>query len=244
MTTVISCIDGSPSSAAVCDYSAWASVRLAAPLTLVHILEETPKAPTDFTGSIGLGSREHLLQELAELDEKRGRLAREHGQHLLEAAKHRLDQLGIVHPKAVQRHGNLVDSLKEMEDDIRLLVIGRQGESAPEQQVGSQLESVIRILHRPIGVITAAVPQAPASLNLPISSISTSPSVEPTVLATAVGGALAFVALATYLMAVGKDTGSWVCYGLAGVGAAAMPVIPWLYLRQLGEVLELPSRFG
>jgi hypothetical protein len=59
-----------------------------------------------------------------------------------------------------------------------------------------------------------------------------------------VGGALTFVALATYLMAVGKDTGSWVCYGLAGVGAAAMPVIPWLYLRRLGEVLELPSRFG
>lgn len=65
-----------------------------------------------------------------------------------------------------------------------------------------------------------------------------------TVLACAVGGALTAVALATYLMAVGKDTGSWVCYGLAGVGTAAMPVIPWLYLRRLGEVLALPSRFG
>lgn len=65
-----------------------------------------------------------------------------------------------------------------------------------------------------------------------------------TVLATALGGALTLVALATYLMAVGKDNGSWVCYGLAGVGAAVMPVIPWLYLRRLGEVLELPSRFG
>lgn len=65
-----------------------------------------------------------------------------------------------------------------------------------------------------------------------------------TVLATAVGGALTLVALATYLMAVGKDTGSWVSYGLAGAGAAAMPVIPWLYLRRLGNVLELPSRFG
>ncbi|WP_412178219.1 DUF2561 family protein [Mycolicibacter heraklionensis] len=65
-----------------------------------------------------------------------------------------------------------------------------------------------------------------------------------TVLAGALGGALTLVALATYLMAVGKDTGSWVCYGLAGVGTAAMPVIPWLYLRRLGEVLELPSRFG
>lgn len=65
-----------------------------------------------------------------------------------------------------------------------------------------------------------------------------------TVLGAAVGGALTLVALATYLMAVGKDTGSWVCYGLAGAVTVAMPVIPWLYLRRLGEVLDLPSRFG
>lgn len=64
------------------------------------------------------------------------------------------------------------------------------------------------------------------------------------VLAGAVGAALTMVALATYLMAIGKDTGSWVCYGLAGAITLAMPVIPWLYLRRLGEVLELPSRFG
>lgn len=163
MTAVISCIDGSPSSAAVCDYSAWASVRLAAPLTLVHILEETPQVPTDFTGSIGLGSREHLLQELAELDEKRGRLAREHGQHLLDAAKHRLDRLGIMHPKALQRHGNLVDSLKEMEDDIRLLVIGRQGEQSGSlfEHIGGHVENVIRTLHRPVLVVPTdfAMPQ-------------------------------------------------------------------------------------
>lgn len=65
-----------------------------------------------------------------------------------------------------------------------------------------------------------------------------------TVLGSAFGGALTMVAAATYLMAVGKDTGSWVCYGLAGAITLAMPVIPWLYLRRLGEVLELPSRFG
>ncbi|MGV0626618.1 DUF2561 family protein [Mycolicibacter minnesotensis] len=63
-------------------------------------------------------------------------------------------------------------------------------------------------------------------------------------LAGAVGGALTVVALATYLMAIGKDTGSWVSYGVAGAITLAMPVIPWLYLRRLVEVLELPARFG
>lgn len=155
MTAVIACIDGSPSSTAVCDYAAWSSVRLAAPLTLVHILEEAPQAPSDLTGSIGLGSREHLLLELAELDEKRGRLAREQGQHLLEAAKHRLDQVGIVHPKALKRHGELVDSLKKLEEQTRLLVIGRQGEDSENlfQHIGGHVESVIRTLQRPVLVV-------------------------------------------------------------------------------------------
>lgn len=58
------------------------------------------------------------------------------------------------------------------------------------------------------------------------------------------GAALTAVAVATYLMAIGKDTGSWVCYGVAGAITLAMPVVPWLHLRQLRDVLALPARFG
>lgn len=65
-----------------------------------------------------------------------------------------------------------------------------------------------------------------------------------TVLAGAVGTSLGAVSLATYLMATGADTGSWVCYGVAGAVAVAMPVIPWLYLRRLDEVQDLPARLG
>ena len=57
-----------------------------------------------------------------------------------------------------------------------------------------------------------------------------------TELASVLGTSLTAVALSTYLMAVGKDTASWVVYGVAGVIAAAMPVVPWLHLRQLREV--------
>ncbi|MCD8463483.1 hypothetical protein [Xylella taiwanensis] len=108
-----------------------------------------------FTASIGLGSREHLLQESADLDEKRARWAREHGQHLFEVAQLHLDQLGIVHPKWLQWHGHLVDSHKAMKDDIRLLVIGRQdkhGESVLEP-IGGDVENVIRTRHRPVLVV-------------------------------------------------------------------------------------------
>ncbi|HEU4360384.1 MAG TPA: DUF2561 family protein [Mycobacterium sp.] len=54
-------------------------------------------------------------------------------------------------------------------------------------------------------------------------------------LASAIGAALIAVAVATYLMTVGRDTGAWVGYGVAGLVTAAMPVIPWLHVRELHD---------
>lgn len=156
MANVMACIDGSRSALAVCDYAAWASRRLDAPLEFLHVLGKSDyPVPTDLSGNIGLGSREHLLQELAELDEKRGRLALEQGRLMLEGAKARAVVAGVEHPASRQRHGELVDTLQELENDIRLLVIGRQGEQGESlgEHIGSHLENVVRTLHRPILVV-------------------------------------------------------------------------------------------
>lgn len=68
------------------------------------------------------------------------------------AAKERAIADGVSSPETRQRHGDLLESLRELGNDIRLLVIGRQGESSDgaELHVGSQLESVIRIMRRPL----------------------------------------------------------------------------------------------
>lgn len=156
MSQVIACIDGSRITSAVCDYAAWASRQLEAPLNFLHVLgrSEYP-VPADLSGNIGLGSREHLLQELAELDEKRSKVALEQGRLMLDAAKARAVADGVTSPiTSRQRHGELVDTLLELESDIRLLVMGRQGDSAGEH-IGSHLENVVRTLHRPILVIPA-----------------------------------------------------------------------------------------
>jgi nucleotide-binding universal stress UspA family protein len=168
MTQVLACIDGSLSSPAVCDYAVWASQRLGAPLTLLHVLDHKQYPPrSDLSGNIALGSREQLLQELAELDERRSKLALEQGRLALEAAKERAQRDGVASPQLRQRHGDLVGSLRELQGEIRLLVIGRQGETsdAVSQLLGSQLESVIRTLHRPI-LVTPGQFQAPRSLML------------------------------------------------------------------------------
>lgn len=53
------------------------------------------------------------------------------------------------------------------------------------------------------------------------------------VLGIAMGVAMIAIGAATYLMAVGNDTISWVLYGLVAVITLAMPVAPWWYLREL-----------
>lgn len=155
MTKVIACIDGTQVSTAVSDYSAWASLRMAAPLLLLHVLDKSAyPAETDLSGNIGLGSREALLKELSELDAQRGRLALEQGRLMLEAAAERARADGVEAPQQLQRHGSLIDTLVEMESDTRLLVMGKHDEHLGEH-VGSRLETVVRTLHRPILVCPA-----------------------------------------------------------------------------------------
>lgn len=161
---VMACIDGSSAAPVVCDYAAWASLRLDAPLVFLHVLDKSEyPVKRNLSGSIGLGSREALLQELAELDEKRGKLAMEQGKLILEAAQQRAVSNSIGFSNTLQRHGGLVDTLAELEESIRLLVIGKQGEEGDTlgEHIGSHLENVVRTLHRPILVTTSTfkIPQ-------------------------------------------------------------------------------------
>jgi len=171
----MACIDGSTQASAVCDCAVWASQRLGSPLSLLHVLDQQRYPLSgDFSGIIGLGSREFLLEELASLDEKRNKLALEEGRMMLDAARQRAVKAG-VEPTLRHRHGDLVESLRELEGDIRLLVIGKQGEDSGSevQLIGSQLESVIRTMHRPI-LVTPADFRAPASAMLAFDASATS----------------------------------------------------------------------
>lgn len=175
MTQVMACIDGSTQAAAVCDCAVWASQRLGASLSLLHVLDQQRYPLSgDFSGIIGLGSREFLLEELASLDEKRNNLALEEGRMMLDAARQRVVNAG-VEPTLRHRHGDLVESLRELEGDIRLLVIGKQGEDSGSevQLIGSQLESVIRTMHRPI-LVTPTAFRVPASAMLAFDASATS----------------------------------------------------------------------
>ena len=204
MNNVLACIDGSLQAAAVCDCAAWASLQLDAPLTLLHVLDQQQyPAAGNLSGIIGLGSREYLLEELAALDEKRSKLALEEGRMMLDSAKQRVLTAGVVQPEVRQRHGDLVESLRELESDARLLVIGKQGEDSGTdlQLIGSQLESVIRTLHRPI-LVTPASFTVPTSVMLAFDGSATSrKGVE------MLASSPLFKGIPIHLVMVGEDTG-------------------------------------
>ncbi|MGI2170209.1 universal stress protein [Shewanella sp. MF05960] len=157
MTNVIACIDGSKATLAVCDASGWAAKQLDAPVTLLHVLDKSVY-PTqlNLSGNIGLGTREHLLDEMVVLEGRRSKLALEQGKYMLEDAKTRVtDQQSSVSVDTLQRHGDLIETLLEQEPNARLVVMGRQGEQHQDQPIGSHIESVIRTLKQPILVVMA-----------------------------------------------------------------------------------------
>jgi len=154
---VLACIDGSSLTEAVCDYAAWIAQRVDTPLKLLHMIDHHHEAAAhlDLSGNIGLDSQQHLLDELTAAEQQLSKLRLQQGKQLLQAAKERVIQSGIAGPIINQRHGNLVEALIELEDSLRVLVIGVRGkvhENQPDK-LGARLESILRSLHKPVLVV-------------------------------------------------------------------------------------------
>ncbi len=165
MSKIIACIDGSLVTNTVCDYAAWFSDKLNSPIKLLHVIDnKKAKAPQDLSGAIGLGSRETLLKELVELEERKGKIELEHGQILLREAKNYLLEKFSIDAQSFQRHGSVLETIMGMEDDIRVLVMGKHGNETEHDssKIGTHIENVVRALHKPV-LITSAPFSPPKS---------------------------------------------------------------------------------
>ena len=159
MSKVIASVDGSRSSPSVCDHAVWAARRLDAPLTFLHAIHNPHgERERDLSGSLTFGARDSLLNEMVELEEKRGKLAREQGKAVLDDAMSRAAEQGFESPGRLLRNGDITDVLDKAQQEMRLLVLGKQGKDgdAVEQHIGSHLESTIRRVQRPILVAPLA----------------------------------------------------------------------------------------
>ena len=151
----VACVDGSPFTNAVCSYAAWASKRVGVGVKLLHTIDERPASGSDLSGSIGLGAREHLMEELVSLEEKRSRILLDEGKAMLARLSEQLVAAGNPKPILRQRRGTLQEALIDCEDEIRVLFMGIRGHEHKDQEklLGQHLEGVARTLYKPIFVV-------------------------------------------------------------------------------------------
>ena len=152
---IIALVDGSIYSQSVCEHAAWVAERTGWAVELLHILGRREGAgKADYSGSIALGARTALLEELAELDAQRARLITHRGRAILEDARAILDRAGIDEITTRLRHGDIVDTVAEQEAGARMILIGKRGEAADfaRGHLGSNLERILRASRKPVFV--------------------------------------------------------------------------------------------
>jgi nucleotide-binding universal stress UspA family protein len=156
MSLILSCTDGSVYAASVYEHTAWAAKKLDAPVQVIHLLEPHPERPlmSDWSGNLGMDSREQLMEELVQLEATQARIAQVKANAILGEAAKRLSELGLEQVKTEALHGALVDYIEQSATakKAQMVVIGKRGESADfaKLHLGGNLERVIRSCPHPV----------------------------------------------------------------------------------------------
>ena len=159
MSKLIAMVDGSAYSESLCRYAAWMAGRTGAAVELVHVIRRPEQGDKqNLSGNISLGARTALLEELAELDGARARVAQALGREILADAEALLRAAGVAQVSIKLRLGYFVDTLVEMEEGADALLIGKRGETSDDQarNLGSNFERAVRAVHRPVFVAARA----------------------------------------------------------------------------------------
>ena len=160
METVLAAIDASAYATSVCAYAGWAAKRLSLPVELLHVVQQQDPvtARRDLSGAIGLGVKSDLMEEPVRLSETSSRAEIEKGRVILKAGEQLLRDAGIADVTTLHRHGGVVETIVEREENARLVVIGKRGtdhEFSPSE-LGSIIERGVRASAKPVLVVTRA----------------------------------------------------------------------------------------
>lgn len=150
---IIALVDGSIYSASVCEHAAWVAGRTSLPVELIHVLGRREVSnKRDRSGSIQLGARTKLLEELADLDAQRSKLISHRGRAILEDARKIVDEAGVTEITTRLRQGDIVEAVSEVEVDSEVIIVGKRGEAADfaKGHLGSNLERIVRAASKPV----------------------------------------------------------------------------------------------
>ncbi len=154
MNKVLVCIDGSDFSKAVCDYGVFIAKNLNLPLVLLNVVEHSKISNlVDFSGNIGFGAKDVLLEMLVDEDAKRSQEEILKGKVILKQMQEYVKSKDFSNFTTLQRHGTLYETLDELGSDLKIAIIGLNGENSKD--IGSNVEELIRTLNIPILLVNS-----------------------------------------------------------------------------------------
>lgn len=160
MTHLTALIDGSVYATSVCDHAAWVASRTGATVDLLHVLGRRAASAGigDLTGSLDADDRESLLAELTAMEAQQARVAQKKGRLILDQARARLEAAGVSGVQVKLRHGDLLETVQELEAGSDLILVGKRGEAADfaKLHLGSNMERVVRASRKPVLVASRA----------------------------------------------------------------------------------------
>ncbi|TCP62333.1 nucleotide-binding universal stress UspA family protein [Rhodovulum bhavnagarense] len=152
-------VDGSAYSESVCRHAAWIAGRTGAQVKLYHVLDpRRAQGRRDLSGSIRLGARTKLMEQLSDLDEQHAKLAQAQGRAILEDAKTLIEAEGVSDVITRLRHDDIVATVEAKEAVADMILIGKRGEAAglESPHLGSNFERIVRASHKPVFVANRA----------------------------------------------------------------------------------------
>ena len=130
-------IDGSGYSKSVCEHAGWLANRSGGAVEIVHVLgrHNVSGEPENLSGNIGFGARTALLEELAELDAANARLSQQRGRVILDHARDIVIASGATKVTTRLRHGDIVETVEDLEALVHQSLDKRQGEIAQAEAI-------------------------------------------------------------------------------------------------------------
>lgn len=156
MKSLLTCTDGSTYAKSTYQYSAWAAKKLQLDILLVHTLDpelERINNP-EYSGNLVMNASKELLEEIIEQESTKAKIEREKGKLILKDGLEFLTAEGLSNVKTEQRHGTLIETIIDLQNESDLIFMGKRGEHFEPgiKNLGQNLEESIRNSKKPVFV--------------------------------------------------------------------------------------------
>lgn len=153
---IVACIDGSAMTNDICDFASWATNQTSGSLTLLNI-DQRHALPSveDLSIAVGLGTDKGIFHDLREDEQVVNQLLAFDTKIMLEAVRDRALTNHVKTLNISQLNGNFKNTLRHIQNEIDLLVVGVRGIGHDEsaEGIGIHVAQIIRALHRPVLVV-------------------------------------------------------------------------------------------